>query len=181
MMESLDPSNLVKPGDAVYLLGKRMQIDKFNLEEQNELLYKRFSETPWLTYRSGFPQLYHDIKGTFVSDTGWGCMIRVGQMAFAEIIKTHKMINTQTEMREVVELFNDFDREQPFSIQNISKLARKEYGILPGDWYNPSQISHILSLLNQTHLESKLQLSFLVFNSGNLFFDQIIEVMLAGR
>ena len=152
MIESLDRNNLVRPEDAVYLLGQRMQIDKFNLEEQNALLYQRFSETPWLTYRAGFPQLYHDIKGSFVSDTGWGCMIRVGQMAFAEIIKTHRMIKTQDEMREVVELFSDFDKGQPFSIQNISKLARKEYGILPGDWYNPSQISHVLSLLNQTHL-----------------------------
>lgn len=84
-------------------------------------------------------------------------------------------------MMSIINLFNDFDKSQPFSIHSISKLARREYGILPGDWYNPSQISHLLSLLNQQYLEEKLKLSFLVFNSGNLFFDQIIEVMLRGK
>lgn len=108
-------------------------------------------------------------------------MIRVGQMAFAEVMRRHKGICDPEEMLEVIKLFNDFDKNQPFSIHTISKFARREYGILPGDWYNPSQISHILSLLNQQCLEQSLKLSFLVFNSGNLFFDQIMEVMLGGQ
>lgn len=87
MIEELDKGSLVKPGDFIYLLGQKIQIDKSNAQEQNAFLFKKFSETPWLTYRSGFPQLYHDLKGTYVTDTGWGCMIRVGQMAFAEMIK----------------------------------------------------------------------------------------------
>ena len=77
-------------------------------------------------------------------------------------------------MAEIINYFNDIDKSQPFSIHNISKYARKEFGILPGDWYNPSQISHILSILNQHSLQQELKLSFLVFNSGNLFFDQCI-------
>jgi t-SNARE complex subunit (syntaxin) len=52
-------------------------------------------------------------------------MIRVGQMAFAEIIKEHKEIKTLEEMSEVIEMFNDFDIASPFSIQNISKIARR--------------------------------------------------------
>lgn len=52
-------------------------------------------------------------------------------------------------MSQIINYFNDVDKTQPFSIHNISKYARKEFGILPGDWYNPSQISHILSILNQ--------------------------------
>lgn len=102
-------------------------------------------------------------------------------MAFAEIIKEHQQIKTQEDMKDIIELFNDFDRTKPFSIQNINKLARKQYGILPGDWYNPSQISHVLSTLHQNYLQDASKLSFLVFNSGNLFFDQIIELMLAGK
>lgn len=108
-------------------------------------------------------------------------MIRVGQMAFAQMIRRHKGVGSCVEMREIINLFNDFDKTQPFSIHGISKYARKDFGILPGDWYNPSQISHILAILNQHSLEQSLRLSFLVFNSGNLFFDQVIEVMLAGK
>ena len=80
-----------------------------------------------------------------------------------------------------MEWFNDFDSSQPFSIQKISSLARKEFGVLPGDWYNPSQISHILASLTQCFLQQKLQLATLVFNSGNLFYDQIVEIMMNGK
>jgi hypothetical protein len=33
--------------------------------------------------------------GSYVSDTGWGCMVRVGQMLFAQVIKNHKNINNK--------------------------------------------------------------------------------------
>ena len=101
-------------------------------------------------------------------------MIRVGQMAFAQLIRQHLNIKKFNEMGEIVNYFSDFDKSQPFSIHNINRYARKEYGLLPGDWYNPSQICHVLSMLNQAYLQKSLRLSFLVFNSGNLFFDQII-------
>lgn len=77
----------------------------------------------------------------------------------------------------LIRLFSDFEKEEPFSIHSIGRLARREYGLLPGDWYNPSQISHLLSQLHNQHLQPKDKLSFLVFNSGNLFLDQAAEVM----
>jgi hypothetical protein len=52
---------------------------------------------------------------------------------------------------------------------------------MPGEWYNPSQIAMILSSLNQIYLQKKIKLSFLVFNSGNLFFDQLIEKMMGAK
>jgi hypothetical protein len=52
-------------------------------------------------------------------------MIRVGQMAFAEMIKGHKGIKNQEQMKEIIDMFNDCDKTKPFSIQNINKLARK--------------------------------------------------------
>lgn len=179
--EGLNSDSLVQLGDSIYFLGRCVNINKYNIEQQNNLLYKLFSQTPWLTYRTGFPELYHDIKGTYVTDTGWGCMIRVGQMAFAQILREHLQINTNEKMTEVINFFNDCDSKQPFSIHNISKIARKQYGTMPGEWYNPSQISMILATLNQLYLENKLKLSFLVFNNGNLFFDQVIEKMMGGR
>jgi len=144
-------------------------------------LFKKFAETPWLTYRSSFPELYNEKIGGYVTDTGWGCMIRVGQMAFAEMIKTHRKVTDPEEMLEILNLFNDFDKTQPFSIQNISKIARKDFGIMPGDWYNPSQISYILSKLHRNSLQEKEKLAFLIFNTGNLFYDQIIDRMLGHK
>jgi cysteine protease ATG4 len=63
--------------------------------------------------------------GSYVSDTGWGCMVRVGQMLFAQIIKHHKGLKNKTDIiNQIIPLFNDFDKNQPFSIHRISGLAK---------------------------------------------------------
>lgn len=44
---------------------------------------QKFSKTIWFTYRNNFPGLLNNKEK---SDTGWGCMIRVGQMFLAEML-----------------------------------------------------------------------------------------------
>jgi hypothetical protein len=41
---------------------------------------------PWISYRSDFKQI-----NSFTSDSGWGCMIRAGQMMFAQTFMILKM------------------------------------------------------------------------------------------
>jgi cysteine protease ATG4 len=69
---------------------------------------------------------------SYVSDTGWGCMVRVGQMLFAEIFKYHKRMKTKEEILEMLTLFSDVDSTQPFSIHKIAELAKEEYNLKPG-------------------------------------------------
>ena len=47
-------------------------------------------------------------------------------------------------MFEIISHFNDIDKNALFSIQNISRIARKQYDIKPGAWYNPSQITNLM-------------------------------------
>ena len=61
---------------------------------------------------------------SFVTDTGWGCMIRVGQMLYAQILKKHSRAEDKESIEKIIEMFSDFDRNSLFSIQNIAKLAR---------------------------------------------------------
>lgn len=51
-------------------------------------------------------------------------MVRVGQMLFAQVIKNHKKISDKTDILNVLTLFSDFDKTQPFSIHKIARLAR---------------------------------------------------------
>lgn len=41
----------------------------------------------WFTYRSDV-----DNMADRTSDTGWGCMIRVGQMQLAQMLRTYKRL-----------------------------------------------------------------------------------------
>ena len=107
-------------------------------------------------------------------------MVRVRQMLFAQVIKHHQKITGEKEMIKILELFNDFDKRQPFSIQNIAKIARIEYGLKPGEWYNPSQISFILNTLHEKEIANEIKLKFCLFNSGNLFFDILVKAMTNG-
>ena len=94
------------------------------MEKVQQEIYEIFQSTPWITYRSGFPELPNEIAGSYVSDTGWGCMVRVGQMLFAQVIKNHKELTNKTDILKIISLFSDYDKLQPFSIHKIARLAR---------------------------------------------------------
>lgn len=64
----------------------------------------------WITYRSGFPELLKNtnFKGDSITDAGWGCIVRVGQMVFAEFLKTYLKPKKKQDYVEICEYFNDF-------------------------------------------------------------------------
>lgn len=77
-----------------------------------------------MTYRAVFPEM-DTCNGNYVTDTGWGCMVRVGQMLMAQTLKRHLKITRKVDMLPIFKLFNDYDANEMFSIQNISKMARE--------------------------------------------------------
>ncbi len=62
--------------------------DKVVKVGNDEELKQLISSFPWISYRSDFKEI-----GDFTTDSGWGCMIRVGQMmlayTFAQIEKSN--------------------------------------------------------------------------------------------
>ena len=73
-----------------------------------------------MTYRSHIAKLlettYYD------SDSGWGCMLRVGQMAIANLLRRHYGLPPKA----IVPLFWD-NSTQPYSIQNFTRMTKQLY------------------------------------------------------
>ncbi|CAD8076068.1 unnamed protein product [Paramecium sonneborni] len=189
----------VPPGHPIYILGQRIDIDENNIEDRIDKIKQLVSETIWITYRRNFPPLY---QSNYISDTGWGCMLRVGQMAMAQMLKKHfknqadkreddydKILlafadNDSEECKQFIEFQNKMDKQKdqnflcPFSIQKIAYLAKKEFNIDAGDWYKPNYILFLLEQLHNTiPIRSSENLKLSVFNDSCLFLDQLMNTM----
>ena len=69
-------------------MGLKFTANLDNLEEVNRQIYHHFCQIPWMTYRAIFPEMDAQ-NSNYVTDTGWGCMVRVGQMLVAQTLKRH--------------------------------------------------------------------------------------------
>jgi len=69
--------------------------DKEIRKEFKKTIQKYFKNFIWITYRSNFQPL----PGNITTDSGWGCMIRAGQMLIANLL-----------IRHVFHSFNYFDQ-----------------------------------------------------------------------
>lgn len=115
----------------------------------------------------------------YITDAGWGCMVRVGQMFAAHALVRFLKPTSKEEKAEILKLFSDYDRDELFSIQKIAAVARRDYDLMAGKWYNPSQISYILLDLFRERQDRKQfrGFDFLVLNNATLFYDQLATRM----
>ncbi|XP_029472208.1 cysteine protease ATG4B isoform X3 [Rhinatrema bivittatum] len=98
--------------EPVWILGKNYSA----LTEKEEILSDVTSRL-WFTYRKNFPA----IGGTGpTSDTGWGCMLRCGQMIFAQALICRHLGRAQMGVGE---------------------------GKLIGQWYGPNTVAQVLRKL----------------------------------
>lgn len=73
-------NNILKENDELVLLGSIYSTqDPSLVEKYNKLIAELFCNIIWISYRKNFPPLARTYcNSEFKSDTGWGCMIRVG-------------------------------------------------------------------------------------------------------
>ncbi|EEF33181.1 Cysteine protease ATG4B, putative [Ricinus communis] len=100
-----------------------------------------YSSRILMTYRRGFDAI-GDSK--YISDVGWGCMLRSSQMLVAQALLFHKLGRAWTKpfqkpmdqaYVEILHLFGDSEAA-PFSIHNLIQ-AGKAYSLAAGSWVGP--------------------------------------------
>lgn len=136
-----------KPSEEpVYILGT-----KYSTFHELDDLRNDVTSKIWLTYRKNFPA----ISGTdHTCDTGWGCMLRCGQMVIAEALVRRHLgkgwqwapgIRDENYLR-VLRMFQD-KKNCTYSIHQIAQMGVSE-GKAVGQWFGPNTIAHVLRKLS---------------------------------
>lgn len=106
----------------------------------------------WLTYRKGFSPI-GSINGPS-SDSGWGCMLRCGQMMLSHALIVRHLGRdwrwtkgtTNSTYWKILKMFHD-KKSAPFSIHQIASMGESE-GKEVGQWFGPSTVAHVLKKLS---------------------------------
>eukprot|EP01022_Parablepharisma_sp_SALTPOND_P014094 TRINITY_DN1897_c0_g1_i1.p3 TRINITY_DN1897_c0_g1~~TRINITY_DN1897_c0_g1_i1.p3 ORF type:complete len:483 (+),score=58.05 TRINITY_DN1897_c0_g1_i1:140-1450(+) len=160
-----------------------------------------FKSLIWMTYRTNFLPLLDTIsasvyceveeekldtatKKLYSTDNGWGCTIRVGQMALANALirhlYNHEFSHLLLEKQEIKgtlyeKVILDFwdsgkGSKHPFSMQNFCETALK-YSRIPGEWLSQSIVANIFRDLNLKHKPYDIDIA--VFIDGSIYKDRI--------
>lgn len=106
---------------------------------------ERCSRLLWFSYRQGFPSIE---PTSLTSDTGWGCVLRAGQMLLANTLARLMTARGKQDVeRRLLPWFADLPgTAHPYSVHNIAQLGTL-FGIKIGEWFQPSVICKVFKLL----------------------------------
>lgn len=186
--KKLDRCKIAQLNTEVFLLSS---------EEGYKFFLKSFRSLIWMTYRANFHSLF-DIFHDYISeqklsklgtklctDNGWGCSIRVGQMAMANALVRYffdkgfsfallSKENVEGSLyEEVVDAFwdNGKGKDHPFSIQNFCEMALN-YDKLPGEWLNQTTVAYVLRDLNLKY--TPYDIDVVVSTNGIVYRDELL-------
>lgn len=168
------------------ILGKEYHLaNPDSKDKRKEEFQKDFTKIIWMTYRKGFPKLNYFLLEdgeSYVSDSGWGCMIRSCQMVLAQALRRNmesKYVIKNKMDEQILTWFLDCETEAekaPYSIQTISKTIQNKFGSKPGCWLKPSTVLLSLDEIQQTFGEfGDSELNIEVFLEGTIYINQALR------
>lgn len=153
-----------------YILGKKIASKSEAAQEFQRLI--------WFSYRK-IPGMTKDIH----SDTSWGCLIRVGQMAMASALKRHLALKTkfseQTINSNIIPAFLDQDSQTcKYSLTKIVKEANKRHGLNYGEWFTVSQICSTLDIMHRHNpMRGTEDLYTIYYLYSQIFVEDIVGLL----
>lgn len=160
----------------VSILGEEVKI------EEQAALTEIVSTLLWFSYREGFAPI--TLSSGYISDGGWGCMLRTGQMVVAQSLLKQYFGKTASQWKnleksysrqmysQIISYFND-TADAPFSLHNIAIIGEKELKKPIGQWFGPSTIGFVLKEIAERQANFPLDI-FLAPHSV-LFQNEVIR------
>jgi len=155
---------------------------KFVLPEQKDEFLRCIRSKVWCTYRKGFKSM--GSTGA-TSDSGWGCMLRSGQMMLAEALIRLNLgkdwnydeqdVENQHAYWKILEQLVD-RRSSRYSIHQIASMGVDE-GKRVGAWFGPTTISHVLRKLSKFDEYNNIIIH--VNTTQNTIYTEDIEKLIA--
>ncbi|KAF9360468.1 Cysteine protease atg4 [Mortierella sp. NVP85] len=136
----------------------------------------------WCTYRHGYAPIR---PSNFVTDVGWGCMLRSGQGLLANALAVQFMgrgwnrpfpgdHNWDIYVRILSWFLDDMNAKYPFSVHRIALLG-KQLGKNIGQWFGPSTTSQVIQAL--VHNFPGSGLNVYVTTDGVIYKNQVEEAV----
>lgn len=135
--------------EPAFLLGKQYNSEPQISSSSSFGFQTSLERIPWMTYRSGFrPMLSFKEKtqthSEVVSDVGWGCTIRVGQMLLLTTLK-RSIGNYRATNFSLLKSAQEYVQDAPYSLHKVVEVARK-ISKQAGDWFSPADMSFMLEV-----------------------------------
>jgi cysteine protease ATG4 len=106
---------------------KEMNIFNECYKEQSIQLYERLYNLIWFSYRTNFDAIEIN-NSNIITDAGWGCMIRTGQMLMAQAIqKLYNVKNLEDFCSKYIFLFLDNEIDNEYLCKNENDKVKNSF------------------------------------------------------